>query len=44
MCLVLNEPGGAVIAFAVDFMIIIYIVDNRLAQKLIITLTLNGFH
>jgi hypothetical protein len=44
MCLAPYPPGGMVVAFAIDFITFFYIVDKRVANKLIITLIVNGFN
>jgi hypothetical protein len=43
MCLTPYQPGGMVITFIIDFITFFYIIDNRVANKLINTLTVNGF-
>jgi hypothetical protein len=44
MCLASYESGGMVVAFTIDSFTFFYIKDNRLAKKLIITLTVNRFN
>ncbi len=43
MCLAPYQIGSMVIAFAVEFVTFFYIVDDRVANKLFNSLTVNGF-